>query len=74
MLPVIGLAVVAAILVTGLLRRPDWEIMPETFKGTLFLLALVTCASMMPVEKLPPASWQRRSASASSPPCSTTSR
>ena len=32
--------------------------MPETFKGTIFLLALVTCASMMPVEKLPAASWQ----------------
>ena len=32
--------------------------MPETAKGTLFLLALVTCASMMPVEQLPPASWQ----------------
>jgi len=56
-LPVIGLAVVAAILVTGLIRRPDWEILPENFKGTIFLLALVTCASMMPVEKLPAASW-----------------
>ena len=30
----------------------------ETFKGTIFLLALVTAASMMPVEKLPAASWQ----------------
>jgi Na+/H+ antiporter NhaD/arsenite permease-like protein len=30
--------------------------MPETFKGSIFLLSLVTCASMMPVEKLPPAS------------------
>jgi Na+/H+ antiporter NhaD/arsenite permease-like protein len=56
--PVIGLAVWAAILVATLLRRPDWEVMPETFKGTIFLLALVTCASMMPVEKLPLASWQ----------------
>jgi len=56
-LPVIGLAVVVAILATSVLRRPDWEILPETFKGTTFLLALVTCASMMPVEKLPPASW-----------------
>ena len=32
--------------------------MPETFKGTAFLLALVTAASMMPVERLPAASWQ----------------
>jgi Na+/H+ antiporter NhaD/arsenite permease-like protein len=57
-LPVIGLAVWAVILVTAPLRRPDWEIMPETFMGTIFLLALVTIASMMPVEKLPLASWQ----------------
>jgi Na+/H+ antiporter NhaD/arsenite permease-like protein len=58
LVPVIGLAVWAAILVTAPLRRPDWEVMPETFKGTIFLLALVTCASMMPVEQLPLASWQ----------------
>ena len=57
-LPVLGLAVWVVILLSAPLRRPDWEIMPETFKGTLFLLALVTCASMMPVEELPPASWQ----------------
>jgi Na+/H+ antiporter NhaD/arsenite permease-like protein len=57
-LPVIGLAVWVVILATAPLRRPDWEIMPETFKGTIFLLALVTSASMMPVEKLPVASWQ----------------
>lgn len=56
-LPLLGLAVWAAILLTSLLRRPDWSVMPETFKGTLFLLALVTAASMMPVEKLPVASW-----------------
>jgi Na+/H+ antiporter NhaD/arsenite permease-like protein len=56
--PVIGLAVWAVILASAPVRRPDWEIMPETFKGTIFLLALVTCASMMPVEKLPVASWQ----------------
>ena len=57
-IPVIGLAVWAVILATAPLRRPDWEVIPETFKGTIFLLALVTCASMMPVEKLPFASWQ----------------
>jgi Na+/H+ antiporter NhaD/arsenite permease-like protein len=55
--PVIGLAVWAAILVTAALRRPDWEAMPSTFLGTIFLLSLVTSASMMPVEELPPASW-----------------
>jgi hypothetical protein len=55
--PVIGIAVWVVILATAPLRRPDWEIMPETAKGSIFLLALVVCASMMPVEKLPPASW-----------------
>jgi Na+/H+ antiporter NhaD/arsenite permease-like protein len=58
MIPVIGIAVWVVILATAALRKPDWEVMPETFMGTIFLLALVTCASMMPVEKLPPASWQ----------------
>ena len=56
--PVIGLAVWAAILSTAPLRRPDWAAMPETAKGTIFLLSLVTCASLMPVEHLPEASWQ----------------
>ena len=57
-LPVIGISVWAAILITGLLRRPDWQVLPDTFKGAVFLLSLVTCASMMPVERLPSASWQ----------------
>ena len=56
--PVIGLAVWIVILATAPLRQPDWKIMPETFKGTIFLLALVTNASFMPVEELPTASWQ----------------
>jgi Na+/H+ antiporter NhaD/arsenite permease-like protein len=57
-LPIIGLSVWAVILLAAPVRRPDWEVMPETFKGTIFLLSLVTAASMMPVEKLPAASWQ----------------
>ncbi|MFL6793106.1 MAG: citrate transporter [Bradyrhizobium sp.] len=56
--PVLGLAVWAVILLTTPLRRPDWSVMPETFKGTIFLLALVTAASMMPVDRLPAAAWQ----------------
>ena len=56
--PVIGAAVWAAILVSAPVRRPDWSLLPSTFKGTIFLLALVTTAAMMPVEKLPAASWQ----------------
>src|SRR4051794_39270199 len=57
-IPVLGLAVWVVILLTAALRRPDWSVMPETFKGTIFLLALVTTASMMPVDRLPVASWQ----------------
>jgi Na+/H+ antiporter NhaD/arsenite permease-like protein len=56
--PVIGTAVWAAILLAAGIRQPDWKLLPGAFKGSVFLLALVTCASMMPVEKLPPASWQ----------------
>lgn len=56
--PFIGVAVWAAILVTIPVRRHDWEVVGESLKGTLFLLFLVTSASMMPVEKLPAASWQ----------------
>jgi len=55
--PVIGAAVWIAILATAPLRQPDWKLLPEAFKGSVFLLALVTCASLMPVEKLPAASW-----------------
>ena len=56
--PFIGVAVVLAILVTAPLRKPQWSLLPDATKGTIFLLALVLCASMMPVEKLPAASWQ----------------
>jgi hypothetical protein len=56
--PVLGLSVWAVLVATAPLRRPDWSVLPETFKGTIFLLALVTAASMMPVEELPGASWQ----------------
>lgn len=56
--PFLGLAVWAAILGTAKLRKPEWSLLPENLKGTIFLLSLVLCASMMPVEKLPTASWQ----------------
>jgi Na+/H+ antiporter NhaD/arsenite permease-like protein len=56
--PVLGLSVWLVLFATASVRRPDWSVLPETFKGTMFLIALVTAASMMPVEKLPAASWQ----------------
>jgi Na+/H+ antiporter NhaD/arsenite permease-like protein len=56
-LPMLGLAVWAVLLLTSGWRRPDWAIMPETVKGSVFLLALVASASLMPVEELPAAAW-----------------
>ncbi|HEY3286042.1 MAG TPA: SLC13 family permease [Gemmatimonadaceae bacterium] len=56
--PFLGMAVWVAILSTAPLRKPEWKLLPENLKGTIFLLSLVLCASMMPVEKLPTASWQ----------------
>ena len=56
--PVIGLAVWVAIAATAAVRRPTWELLPSAFRGSVFLLSLVMCAAMMPVQELPPASWQ----------------
>jgi Na+/H+ antiporter NhaD/arsenite permease-like protein len=56
--PFLGAAVWAAILVACVLRQPDWSVLPSAAKGSIFLLSLVLCASMMPVDQLPKASWQ----------------
>ena len=56
--PFIGAAVWVALLLATPLRKPEWSLMPEAVKGSVFLLSLVLCASLMPVEKLPVASWQ----------------
>jgi Na+/H+ antiporter NhaD/arsenite permease-like protein len=55
--PVIGVAVWVAILVTTPWRTPNWSLLPDALKGSIFLLSLVMCASMMPVQHLPAASW-----------------
>ena len=57
-IPFLGAAVWIALLATASIRRPEWSLLPDAFKGSVFLLSLVTCASMMPVEKLPVASWE----------------
>ena len=45
-------------IVTGAILRPiPWKEVPGSIKGTIFLLCLVSCASLMPVEELPDASW-----------------
>jgi hypothetical protein len=55
--PFLGAAVWAALLLSVPLRKPQWSLLPGAFKGSVFLLSLVLCASMMPVEQLPAASW-----------------
>lgn len=57
-IPVMGIAVWMAILAMAVVTKPTWSILPNAAKGSVFLLSLVMCASMMPVEKLPVASWQ----------------
>jgi Na+/H+ antiporter NhaD/arsenite permease-like protein len=47
-----------AILIGAALRSTEWKLLPSATKGSIFLLSLVMCASMMPVERLPAASWQ----------------
>ena len=56
--PFIGAAVWIALLACVPLRRPHWEELPGAIRGSIFLLSLVLAASMMPVHKLPDASWK----------------
>jgi Na+/H+ antiporter NhaD/arsenite permease-like protein len=55
--PFLGAAVWVALLLAAPLRQPDWSVLPATLRGTVFLLALVLSASLMPVEALPAPSW-----------------
>jgi len=52
-----ALGVWIAIVIGAFIRPVPWKEVPGAIKGTIFLLCLVTCASMMPVEELPDASW-----------------
>jgi Na+/H+ antiporter NhaD/arsenite permease-like protein len=56
--PVLAAALWMVLFLAVFVRVPDWKILPDLSKSAVFLLALVLCASMMPVEKLPPASWE----------------
>lgn len=56
--PVIGLTVAAAILLSAPIVRPDWSVLPRAARGAIFLIALVSIASMMPVKSLPSPSWE----------------
>lgn len=48
----------AGILIGALFTPTPWSELKNSLKGTIFLLALVFSASMMPVQELPEASWQ----------------
>lgn len=54
--PAVGVWI--AILIGSLLRKTPWDEVPKSMQGTIFLVALVTCASLMPVDQLPAATWQ----------------
>lgn len=54
--PAVGVWI--GILLGALLTSTPWRELKNSLKGTIFLMALVFSASMMPVEKLPAASWQ----------------
>ncbi len=56
--PVLGCALWLALVVTAVYRTPDWSVLRGAATGSIFLLSLVLAASMMPVERLPVASWQ----------------
>ncbi|MCK9399885.1 MAG: hypothetical protein M0Q51_07830 [Bacteroidales bacterium] len=53
-----ALGVWIAILIGSLFRKTPWGELKKAWMGTVFLMSLVTIASLMPVEELPPASWQ----------------
>lgn len=52
-----ALGVWIAIILGSFLRSVPWKEVPGSIKGTIFLLCLVSSASMMPVQELPEASW-----------------
>ncbi len=52
-----ALGVWIALIIGAFLTKAPWKEIPGALKGTIFLLCLVTCASLMPVEELPDASW-----------------
>ena len=53
--PAVGVWV--AILIGATFSKTPWYEMKNAWQGTVFLMSLVTCASLMPVEDLPAASW-----------------
>jgi Na+/H+ antiporter NhaD/arsenite permease-like protein len=53
-----ALGVWIGILIGATYRKTSWDEIPKSIQGAVFLLGLVTCASLMPVKELPAASWK----------------
>jgi Na+/H+ antiporter NhaD/arsenite permease-like protein len=51
--PYLGVTVLAAVVIGSIVRRPEWHVLPAALRTAAFLLALVSIASMMPVDELP---------------------
>jgi Na+/H+ antiporter NhaD/arsenite permease-like protein len=56
--PWLGMGLWITVLLTSLIRAPQWTVLPGAARGAVFLVALVATASLMPVESLPDAAWQ----------------
>ena len=52
-----ALGVWIAIIIGSFIRKTPWGEISGAIKGTIFLLCLITSASLMPVNDLPSASW-----------------
>lgn len=56
--PWLGLSLWGALILTAVIRMPPLSALPGAARSALFLTALVATASLMPVERLPEASWR----------------
>jgi hypothetical protein len=52
-MPLLAVAIWGTICVFSFVRKPTWSLVPGLAKSASFLLMLVFCASLMPLEKLP---------------------
>jgi Na+/H+ antiporter NhaD/arsenite permease-like protein len=53
-----ALGVWLGIFIGAFFRKTSWDEIPKSIQGTIFLVALVASASLMPVNQLPAATWQ----------------
>ena len=56
--PFLAAALWLVLIAGAFLRPPSWKLVPGAARGSVFLLALVLSASLMPVDELPRATWK----------------